>query len=377
MKEVHADAVVIGAGAGGLCAAARLVHQGFHPILVEARDKVGGRATTNVIDGFIVNEGAIALEVGGVFEETFHLVGAPLDLRFPEPASAFYLDHKVVDVGKGGWGFLLGQMTKQAARILEKFAEARTGALPDGRQSTAEWLSTFTSNESVHAIFRNLCAAIFACNADELPARAFLTYFVSKGAFKRFGFCPQGTIGVWQALADAVARHGEVWLSSPAQSLQIENGAVRGVIVQHDGETVRIASDIVISNAGPKGTLALAGADAFPADYVQRVADLRSAANIVYTGIYNPNVDVTKDTTTLYASDRDVFLFLVDDLNPIEAGRLPDGSPDLYFRGFYCWNSEVGAKTLGIASFYLRAVCQNRNLWGVEDFEEITIRHSN
>ena len=94
------------------------------------------------------------------------------------------------------------------------------------------------------------------------------------------------------------------------------------------------------------------------------------------TGIYNPRVDVTKTTTTLYASDRDVFLFLVDDLNPIEAGKLPDGSPDLYFRGFYCWNSEVGAKTLGIASFYLRAVCQNRNLWGVEDFEEITIRHS-
>lgn len=94
------------------------------------------------------------------------------------------------------------------------------------------------------------------------------------------------------------------------------------------------------------------------------------------TGIYNPQVDVSRDTTTLYASDRDVFLFLVDDLNPIEAGRLPDGSPDLFFRGFYCWNSEVGAKTLGIASFYLRAVCQNRNLWGVEDFEEITIRHS-
>jgi hypothetical protein len=94
------------------------------------------------------------------------------------------------------------------------------------------------------------------------------------------------------------------------------------------------------------------------------------------TAVYNPYVDITQETTTLYASDRDVFLFLVDDLNPIEAGRLPDGSPDLFFRGFYCWNSEVGAKTLGIASFYLRAVCQNRNLWGVEDFEEITIRHS-
>ena len=94
------------------------------------------------------------------------------------------------------------------------------------------------------------------------------------------------------------------------------------------------------------------------------------------SGVYNPMVDITRDTTTLYASDRDVFLFLVDDMNPIEAGKLPDGSPDLYFRGFYCWNSEVGAKTLGIASFYLRAVCQNRNLWGVEDFQEISIRHS-
>jgi len=94
------------------------------------------------------------------------------------------------------------------------------------------------------------------------------------------------------------------------------------------------------------------------------------------TGIYNPRVDISKDTTTLYASDRDVFLFLVDDLNPIEAGKLADGSPDLFFRGFYCWNSEVGAKALGMASFYLRAVCQNRNLWGVEDFEELTIRHS-
>ena len=91
---------------------------------------------------------------------------------------------------------------------------------------------------------------------------------------------------------------------------------------------------------------------------------------------YNPVVDITRDNTTLYASDRDVFLFLVDDLNPIEAGLLPNGEPDLYFRGFYCWNSEVGSKTLGMATFYLRAVCMNRNLWGVENFEEISIRHS-
>ena len=36
----------------------------------------------------------------------------------------------------------------------------------------------------------------------------------------------------------------------------------------------------------------------------------------------------------------------------------------------------MGSKTLGMASFYLRAVCMNRNIWGAEGFEEISIRHS-
>jgi hypothetical protein len=91
---------------------------------------------------------------------------------------------------------------------------------------------------------------------------------------------------------------------------------------------------------------------------------------------YNPHVDITKQNTTLFASDRDVWLFLVDDTHPIEIGKLPDGSPDLLFRGFYIWNSEVGSKSFGIATMYLRGVCQNRILWGVEGFQEIRFRHS-
>lgn len=91
---------------------------------------------------------------------------------------------------------------------------------------------------------------------------------------------------------------------------------------------------------------------------------------------YDPDHPISKDTTTLYASDRDVFIFLVDDRNPIEVGKLPDGSPDLMFRGFYITNSEVGSGSLKLAAFYLRAVCCNRIMWGVEGFEEITMRHS-
>ena len=92
--------------------------------------------------------------------------------------------------------------------------------------------------------------------------------------------------------------------------------------------------------------------------------------------VYDPELPVTNDTTTLFASDRDVFVFLVDDRNPIEVGKLANGEPDLMFRGFYAWNSETGSKTAGIAAMYLRGVCMNRNLWGVENFHEIKIRHT-
>ena len=91
---------------------------------------------------------------------------------------------------------------------------------------------------------------------------------------------------------------------------------------------------------------------------------------------YNPHVDITKQTTTLFASDRDVFLFLVDDTHPIEVGKLANGDPDLMFRGFYVWNSEVGGKSFGVATMYLRGVCQNRCLWGVEGFSETSFAHT-
>lgn len=38
--------------------------------------------------------------------------------------------------------------------------------------------------------------------------------------------------------------------------------------------------------------------------------------------------------------------------------------------------SGVRAKTLGLAFFCLRAVFQNRILWGVEDFQGLVIRNS-
>jgi hypothetical protein len=93
-------------------------------------------------------------------------------------------------------------------------------------------------------------------------------------------------------------------------------------------------------------------------------------------GTYDPeDIGETADRT-FYGSDRDTFVFLVDDRRPIVVGKTKTGAPDHMFRGFYIQNSETGSRSLKISAFYLRGVCMNRNLWGCEGFQEITIRHT-
>ena len=59
MRELEAEVVVIGAGLAGLSAARRLHEQGVDVLVLEARDRVGGRTLNHPI-----GEGNV-VEVGG------------------------------------------------------------------------------------------------------------------------------------------------------------------------------------------------------------------------------------------------------------------------------------------------------------------------
>jgi hypothetical protein len=78
---------------------------------------------------------------------------------------------------------------------------------------------------------------------------------------------------------------------------------------------------------------------------------------------------------TFFASDRDMFLFLVDEDHPIEI-RGSDGRVETLKRGIMLWNSEVGSCSLGIAVFLFRDICFNRTVFGMKEYGEIRIRHS-
>ena len=73
----------------------------------------------------------------------------------------------------------------------------------------------------------------------------------------------------------------------------------------------------------------------------------------------------------LYASDRDMFAFLVDNGRRIfEKG--PGGGLS---RGFFVWNSEVGAQSFGVMTFLYEFICGNHRVWGAKGVSELRVRH--
>jgi hypothetical protein len=93
-------------------------------------------------------------------------------------------------------------------------------------------------------------------------------------------------------------------------------------------------------------------------------------------GEFGQRVEVSKANTTLFASDRDMFVFLADEDRRIEVPNRRNGQSGSLARGFFVWNSEVGSKSIGAAFFLFDYVCCNRIVWGAENFKEIRLRHT-
>ena len=93
-------------------------------------------------------------------------------------------------------------------------------------------------------------------------------------------------------------------------------------------------------------------------------------------GEFSKKVEITKANTTLYAGDRDMFVFLADEQNRITLPNRRDGRSGSLARGFFLWNSEVGNSTLGFAMFLFDYACSNRIVWGAQGYKEIRLRHT-
>lgn len=91
-------------------------------------------------------------------------------------------------------------------------------------------------------------------------------------------------------------------------------------------------------------------------------------------GFVNPPAYEVNGTRNagLYASDRDIFGFMVN-----ENARIvdPTNSNNGLAPGFFIYNSEVGARVFGGACFLYRYICGNHIIWGAENVSRFSKRH--
>ena len=104
--------------------------------------------------------------------------------------------------------------------------------------------------------------------------------------------------------------------------------------------------------------------DADVADAVSRLVDRTG------NRFYNPK-DYRGTPGGLYASDHDIFVFMID------GGSVMDAGPRAQLnRGFIVWNSETGARTFGLMTFLFNHVCGNLIIWGATSINKLLIRHT-
>lgn len=275
------DCVVLGAGIGGLAAAARLVAAGRRPLVVEARAVVGGRFSSRDVEGFRLSTGAVAVETGGVLEDTFRAVGAPFEVRAPSPRVVFRIGGRDRAFA-GGWRQIFEAFVARGARVLAHLHEDLARPADEPGPSLADWLRGYSDHPTLHGLARALAASIFAVNADEIPARVFFEHFMLRGGFKRFGFSPRGCLAMVDALARAIAaRGGAVWTAAPAERILVRDGRVAGIVCRRRGREEVVLAPAVISNLGPRETLDLLDDEVVPTAYRHTAAArVRPAANV-------------------------------------------------------------------------------------------------
>jgi hypothetical protein len=93
-------------------------------------------------------------------------------------------------------------------------------------------------------------------------------------------------------------------------------------------------------------------------------------------GEFGKQVEITKDNTTLYASDRDMVVFLADEDKSTEVPNRRDGKTGRISTGLAVGNSDVGGGSIWVAQFAFDHFCCNRIIWGLRNVEELRIRHT-
>lgn len=275
------DSIIIGAGMGGMCAAARLTAAGQKVLVVEKSPHLGGRCSHRSRKGCRVTTGAIMVPMAesSTIRQAFDLLEVPMNMIELTGRMRYRLQHGDFDQAKSGGGlrgiirFALGDDEESTERLFQIFLAAMQD-MPGDTITFRDWLEQHTDNENVINLFQGFCAALMGTNMHEIPAGEFFRFLAYSSRGSRFGMAAKGNGDLMEALATAIEDRGSrILRRTVCREIRIEDGNATGVVVKSkDRGEEFFECDNVLSNTGPDRTVTLAGGrEKFDADYLAKL----------------------------------------------------------------------------------------------------------
>ncbi len=314
--------VVIGSGPGGSGVAALLQARGYQVTLLERNDFYAGKCWSFARDGYVVDSGVHMFSMGasGQHGDINRLVGGDLEWLTANPSENLLLGGKysinlyqslidprgalsnlpanmrmamdrVSALVTGGTSKELDRDVYRASRRNSPLETLRAVAkIARLNPSYFAELDEITMQEFMHRITDDwtplqgiaaLSMLLTVVPYEKVSAGEFLWCFAHAFRKNTLGVPRGGSREIPGAFLRAFERDGgELRTGCEVARVLVRDGKARGVVTVGGEE---IAADVVISNAGIKRTLEMAGEEHFPAEYVSWVKGLEYSCAFITT----------------------------------------------------------------------------------------------
>lgn len=266
------DVVIIGAGIGGLMAAAWLAKEGRKVGIFERLSFIGGRYTELDYRGYAVTTAAWTslgekCNIGRFLKD----VGADVQYITLKDRGATHQSWLWFKDGRR-YASLDQMLSRQEMRgFLRALIEGKRGAPHD--VSATDYVGRYVQNDDLRAVINAIVGTASGVSADDFPASEYIQITMdTRAAGLEFGFPVGGVRAIIKALAKVIEAHdGEMFTRTEVASFLVEDGRARGVVLANGDE---VAAEVVIHNGGARGLIKLAGRENLPPDYVERIEGL-------------------------------------------------------------------------------------------------------
>jgi phytoene dehydrogenase-like protein len=231
-----ADVIIIGAGYGGMSAAALLAHSGRKVLVLEAAGMIGGRALSYKNEkGYVWEYGAHSHRLAhkGIANEVFKKLGEEIDF-LPEAKDAkLIFKGKLWERPEGPACFLKTPMLSFRARLallalLIKIKKADPLKWYD--KTLLDFYKTSFQNPEVEAFLPFLGMTIMCPTPDKVSAGEVIEFLQRVLKAKvGVGEPKGGSAQIFSKLKKHIERNGEIHLHEKAEKIIIENGKAIGV----------------------------------------------------------------------------------------------------------------------------------------------------